>query len=212
MAEDLGFVHRWLPVDGATTTVLALHGTGGDENDMLPLVSVVAPGTNVLSPRGKVLEMGAPRFFRRLGEGVFDVDDLVARSRELADFVVAAAETYGFDATRVVALGYSNGANIASATMVLRPEILAGAALVRAMKPFDPTAVSGSTPDLAGKPVLVLSGSHDPIVPVQSTEGLVESLRAAGAEVAHRVVPSGHQLVQQDVNALAAFFGEVVGP
>src|SRR5688500_8623577 len=96
-ADQLGFVHRWIPADGADETVLALHGTGGDENDLLPLVAAVAPGKNVLSPRGKVLEMGMPRFFRRRAEGVFDIDDLVARATELADFVAAAATSYGFD-------------------------------------------------------------------------------------------------------------------
>jgi phospholipase/carboxylesterase len=206
MSDALDFAHRWVPVEGAGTTILALHGTGGDENDLLPLVSAVAPGTNVLSPRGKVSEMGAPRFFRRLAEGVFDVDDLVARTRELADFVVAAASRYGFDAGSVVALGYSNGANIAASMMLLRPEILTGAALVRAMKPFEVEEAGAVLPDLGGKHVLVLSGAHDPIVPATSTEGLVALLDAAGAHVTHDAAPTGHQLVQADVDRLRAFF------
>jgi phospholipase/carboxylesterase len=202
---SLDFVHRWVPVAGASTTILALHGTGGDENDLLPLVDAVAPDKNVLSPRGKVSEMGAPRFFRRLGEGVFDVEDLVTRAHELADFVEGAALSYEFDPARVVALGYSNGANIASAMLLLRPDVLAGAALVRAMKPFDPAEVGAAVPDLGTKRVLVLSGSHDPIVPASSSDGLLELLRGAGTDVSARSVPAGHQLVRDDVDALNEF-------
>ena len=204
MSDDVNgsdFVHRWIPAEGADTTVLALHGTGADENDLMPLAAAVAPGKNVLSPRGKVLEMGAPRFFRRLAEGVFDLDDLVARTHELADFVTAAAHTYGFDPSKVVALGYSNGANIAGSILLLRPDVLAGGVLLRAMKPFDPEDVSARVPDLSSKRVLVASGRHDPLVPPASTQGLVELLRRAGADVSLEAVTAGHELVQGDLDA-----------
>ena len=202
----LGFVHRWIPSDGADETVLALHGTGGDENDLLPLAGAVAPTKNVLSPRGKVLEMGAPRFFKRRAEGVFDLDDLVARTNELADFVAAAASAYGFDPAKVVALGYSNGANVAGSMMMLRPEALAGGALLRAMKPYEPADVGAELPDLSATRVLVLSGARDPIVPPGSAERLVELLRRAGAEVSAHVSPAGHELIRPDLDVVAEWF------
>jgi phospholipase/carboxylesterase len=208
VSDELGFVHRWAPAPGATTTVLALHGTGGDENDLLPLVAAVAPGTHVLSPRGRVVEMGAPRFFKRRAEGVFDLDDLVARSHELADFVGAAAETYGFDSSRVIGLGYSNGANVASSMMMLRPEILAGAALLRPMKPFEPDDVGAEVPDLAGRRVLTVSGARDPIVPPGSAEALVELLTRAGAEVSAHASPAGHELIRADLELVARWLGK----
>ena len=203
---ELGFVHRWIPSDGANETVLALHGTGGDENDLLPLVGAVAAGKNVLSPRGKVLEMGAPRFFKRRAEGVFDLDDLVARTNELADFVIAAATAYGFDPSKVVALGYSNGANVAGSMMMLRPEVLAGGALLRAMKPFEPADVGAELPDLSSARVLVISGARDPIVPPGSAEGLVELLRRAGAAVSVHASPAGHELIRPDLDLVAEWF------
>jgi predicted esterase len=207
-AGALGFVHRWIPVDGASETVLALHGTGGDENDLLPLVAAVAPGKNVLSPRGKVLEMGMPRFFRRRAEGVFDLDDLVARANELADFVAGAATSYGFDKSKVVALGYSNGANVAASMMLLRPEALSAGALLRAMKPFEPADVGADLPDLSTARVLTISGAHDPIVPARSTEGLVELLRRAGADVSTHTSPAGHELIRPDLDLVAEWFSE----
>ena len=206
--NTLGFVHRWIPAEGATTTVLALHGTGADENDLLPLVAAVAPDKNVLSPRGKVSEMGATRFFRRRAEGIFDLEDLTARTHELADFVVAAAGAHGFDPERVVALGYSNGANVAASMLLLRPEVLAGGALLRAMKPFDLEDVSAQLPDLAAKKILVTLGSHDPIIPARSSEGLVELLRRAGADVSVETSPAGHELVRHDLEATGGWFAQ----
>jgi phospholipase/carboxylesterase len=204
--SDTGFVHRWVPGDTGLT-VLALHGTGANEDDLLPLVRHVAPGANVLSPRGKVSEMGAPRFFRRLAEGVFDVEDLIARTHELADFVVASAAGYSFDPARVVALGYSNGANIAGSVLFLRPEVLVGAALVRPMAPFRPGELpGGDAPRLDGKRILVSAGERDPLIPGPSTDSLVAQLSAAGAEVDDRRQRAGHELVQGDLDALAEWF------
>lgn len=190
----LSFTHRFEPASApGRQPLLLLHGTGGDENDLLPLGRMVAPGSALLSPRGKVLENGMPRFFRRLAEGVFDEGDVRARALELADFIAQARESYGLEAP--VALGFSNGANIAAALLWLRPETLAGAVLIRAMVPL------GTLPeaDLTGKRVLILSGATDPIIPVENAARLADRLTAAGASVAHEVLPAGHAPSQADV-------------
>jgi len=193
--SSLSFVHRFEPGARATSRpLILLHGTGGDENDLIPLGKMIAPGAPLLSPRGKVLEHGMPRFFRRLAEGVFDEEDVRARAHELADFVEAAGKEYGIASP--VALGYSNGANIAAAVMLLRPEVLAGAILLRAMVPL---ASAGAPTGLAGKPVLIISGSRDPIAPLANAARLKALLESAGAQVEHRIVPTGHELSQSDV-------------
>jgi predicted esterase len=196
---ELDFIHRWVPPAEAAPpfTLLLLHGTGGDEADLLPLAQAVAPGLSMLSPRGKVLEAGRPRFFRRLAEGVFDVEDVKLRAHELADFVQAASARYRFDAGRVVAFGYSNGANIAAAVLLLRPETLAGAVLLRPMVPIEPE----TPPDLAGKRVLLLSGILDPIVAPEQPQRLAQLLRNAGADVTLNWTDSGHQPGAEDLEA-----------
>ena len=196
-----GFVHRFEPGREDARPLLLLHGTGGDEADLLPLGRSAAPGAALLSPRGAVLENGMPRFFRRLAEGVFDEADLRRRVDGLAGFVAAARERYGIAAP--VALGFSNGANVAAALLLLRPGVLAGAALLRPMSPFK----APPRPDLAGTPVLVLSGLADPIVPAQDAERLARDLAAGGASVDHRVLPAGHGLSQADVGIVQAWFG-----
>jgi phospholipase/carboxylesterase len=194
MAE-LTFSHRFVPGERpGARPLLLLHGTGGDENDLLRLGQMVAPGAPLLSPRGKVLEHGMPRFFRRLAEGVFDEDDVRARAHELADFVAAAREHYRLAAP--IALGYSNGANIAAAVMLLRPETLAGAILLRAMVPL---ANADAKEGLAGKPVLIVSGERDPIAAPANAARLEAMLERAGAQVDTRVLPGGHELSQADV-------------
>jgi phospholipase/carboxylesterase len=201
--SNLSFIHRYEP--GGAPPLLLLHGTGGDENDLLPLGRLVAPGAALLSPRGKVLEGGMPRFFRRLAEGVFDEDDLRRRANELADFVTEARAAYGLEAP--VALGFSNGANIASGLLLLRPDALAGAALLRPMLPFrEPPAV-----DLADKPVLLLSGAMDPIAPPSHIPRLVRLLEGAGANVTSETVPSGHGLSQADVTLAKAWMQREFG-
>ncbi|SFC89182.1 phospholipase/carboxylesterase [Bosea sp. CRIB-10] len=188
------FIHRFEPATApGQAPLLLLHGTGGDENDLLPLGRSVAPGAALLSPRGRTLEAGMPRFFRRLAEGVFDEDDLIRRTHELADFVEQARAEYGLPAP--IALGFSNGANIAAAMLLLRPEVLAGAVLLRAMSPFvKPPAVT-----LAAKPVLIVSGSFDPIIPEENAARLAATLAEAGAVVEHRSLPTGHGLSQADL-------------
>lgn len=176
---------------------MLLHGTGGNENDMIPLGRDLDPGAALLSPRGKVLENGMPRFFRRLAEGIFDEEDLIRRAHELADFVGAAAARYEFDLKRVIAVGYSNGANIAAAILLLRPEVLAGAILFRAMVPLVPPVL----PNLAHARILLSSGKQDPIVPVGNAERLATMLRAAGADVTLRFESTGHALAFGDLEA-----------
>lgn len=200
-AADLTFTHTFAAgADSSKPTLLLLHGTGGNEHDLVPLGRALAPGANLLSPRGKVLEQGMPRFFRRLAEGVFDEEDVRRRAVELADFVSAAAKAYGFDAARVTAVGYSNGANIASAVLLLRPGTLRGAALFRGMVPLVPDPL----PSTAAR-VLISNGRADPIVSLEETERLASLLRSAGADVDVRLHPGGHQLTQGDLTAAQAW-------
>jgi phospholipase/carboxylesterase len=190
------FIHRYEAATNAKATpLLLLHGTGGDESDLLPLGRCVAPGAALLSPRGQVLEHGMSRFFRRLSEGIFDEDDVRRRADDLAAFVGEARTRYGIAAP--MALGYSNGANIAAAMMLLRPQVLSGALLLRAMVPLAAAPVV----DLAGKPVLILSGGQDPIVPVENAARLANVLRAAHATVEHHVLLEGHGFSKADITA-----------
>jgi phospholipase/carboxylesterase len=209
-APRLAFTHTFTPgADPAAKserTLLLLHGTGGNEHDLVPLGRTLAPGANLLSPRGSVLENGMPRFFRRLAEGVFDEADLRRRAADLADFVAEAAERYGFDPARVTAVGYSNGANIASAVLLLRPGTLRGAVLFRAMVPLVPDPLPSTDAR-----VLISNGRVDPIVPLAETERLASLLRAAGAGVDVLLQPAGHQLTQADLAAAQAWLrGESV--
>jgi phospholipase/carboxylesterase len=189
----LSFIHRF--ESGADARpLLLLHGTGGDENDLVPLARMVAPAAPLLSVRGKVLENGMPRFFRRLAEGMFDEDDVRRRAHELADFVSEARKAYGL--APPVALGYSNGANIAAAVLLLRPEALAGAALLRPMMPLANPLV----PDLGGKPILLISGQSDAIATSAALAPLQAALEQARADVTAQVLPAGHALTRGDAD------------
>lgn len=190
----LGFVHRYVPATAPNRPpLLLLHGTGGNEDDLLPLGEQISPGAALLSPRGKVLENGMPRFFRRLAMGVFDIEDLRRRSAELATFVRRACAHYGM--AKPIAVGFSNGANIAAAILLTRPETFAGAILLRPVTPFVPDRM----PHLAGLPVLMLSGTDDPIASAETRDRLKEILANGGARVTHELVSAGHNLVPQDV-------------
>jgi predicted esterase/catechol 2,3-dioxygenase-like lactoylglutathione lyase family enzyme len=201
-AEALGFVHKYLPpASGAelagSTTLLLLHGTGGDEDDLVPLGRRLLPGAGLLSPRGKVLERGMPRFFRRLAEGVFDQEDLARRTDELAEFVETAVRTYGLCRDGIVAVGFSNGANIAASLLLRRPGILRGAVLLSPMVPFElPT-----TPELAGTAVFIGAGRGDSIAPPAQAERLAAILGRAGAAVTMHWEPGGHAVAQAEVEA-----------
>jgi phospholipase/carboxylesterase len=191
--ETTGFIHRFEKGQPEERPLLLLHGTGGDENDLIPLARMITPTAALLSPRGKVLENGMPRFFRRLAEGVLDEDDVRRRANELADFITNARERYGMASP--IALGYSNGANIGAAVLLLRPSVLAGAILLRAMPPLaHPQPIK-----LDGVPVLIASGALDPIIPPESAAKLASLLERYGAAVEHRVFPAGHELSQADV-------------
>lgn len=194
------FIHRYSPGrDESRRPLLLLHGTGGNEDDLIDLGQTVSPGSALLSPRGKVNENGMPRFFRRLAEGVFDEDDVKLRAGELADFVAESRLAYGLDTP--MALGFSNGANIAAALLLLRPEALAGGVLLRAMVPLRQMP----SPDLSGKRILMLSGAMDPIIPADNAAMLAGHFKACGADVTYRNLPASHGLTQADLRHSAEF-------
>ena len=202
--QALSFVHRYVEGSSATTLLL-LHGTGGDENDLVPLGRALAPEANLLSPRGKVLEGGMPRFFRRLAMGVFDVEDLKRRTHELSDFVEEAAAAYGLDQERIVAVGYSNGANMAASLLLLRPGVLRAAALLHAMVPYEPDEL----PDLSGTSVLVTAGRNDTIIPSDHPERLARMLDQARADVALEWQPGGHELGRAELAAVKTWLDQL---
>ena len=204
MRPQPDFIHEFVP-GTSERTLLLLHGTGGNERDLIPLGRELDPRAALLSPRGKVLENGMPRFFRRLAEGVFDLEDLKNRTNELADFVEAATQHYGFASENVIAVGYSNGANIAASMLLLRPEILRGAVLFRAMVPLVPE----NLPDLSSLRVWIGAGSEDPIIPTSETQRLVELLRSAGADVTLRFFNAGHGLTSSDVEIAKHWLDEL---
>ena len=192
---DLGFIHRFVPArDERRKPLLLLHGTGGDENDLLPLGQRLSAAAALLSPRGKVLESGMPRFFKRVAEGEWDLEDLDTRTAELAHFVADARKAYNLPPP--IALGFSNGANIAWSLMLREPALLGGAILMRAMLPFDPRPL----PDLDRVPVLILAGVNDPLVPVDQAALLAALLGEAGADVTYEVVQGGHGLTGDDLS------------
>ncbi|MBW3624569.1 MAG: alpha/beta hydrolase [Armatimonadetes bacterium] len=194
-----GFIHQFEKAgqEGENRTLLLLHGTDGNEKDLLALGRHLLPEAALLSPRGQVLERGMPRFFRRLAEGVFDQEDLHRRTHELADFVISAAENYNFDPGQVIAVGYSNGANIAASMLLLRPSVLKAAVLFHPMIPFVPE----TAPDLSGKRIFIGAGRYDELVPQDQTEGLANLLRGAGAEVQLHWEETGHELNRGEVEA-----------
>jgi predicted esterase len=205
-ADELGFVHHYQPAERADApTLLLLHGTGGDERDLVGLGRLLDPGAALLSPRGKVLEGDMPRWFRRHREGVFDIDDLIARTHELADFTLAAVDRYDLDTTSIIAVGFSNGANIASATLLLRPEILRAAVLLAPMVPLEPD----DEVDLSGVGVFIGAGRVDPMAPPEQAEALAELLTERGAAVEVDWHAGGHGVDQSTVRAATVWLGKL---
>lgn len=200
-SSSLDFIHRFVPAPSGNVpdapTMLLLHSTGGNENDLIELGRSLAPDANLLSPRGKILENGMPRFFRRLAEGVFDEVDLVHRTHALADFIAAAAQHYGFQSDKITAIGYSNGANIAAGLLFLRPGVLQRAVLLRAMVPLVPE----KSPDLSGIRVFLANGLSDPILPIDNARKLAGMLRDSGAEVTFHELNAGHQPTSGELDA-----------
>ncbi len=203
-AVELGFIHRFEPGRRDHITLVLLHGTGGNEEDLIPVGKVLAPGAAMLSPRGNVLEKGMPRFFRRFSEGVFDLEDLKLQSKELADFVRNASVKYGFDMSSVVLIGYSNGANIAVSMLLLQSLLPAGAVLFRPMVPLIPDEL----PALNKTGVFVSAGMSDQIVPREETERLVRLLRDTGAEVTLNWERATHALSEHEVEKAASWLHE----
>jgi len=205
MKAELDFVYEFVP-GSSKRTLLLLHGTGGSEHDLIPLGRELDPTAALLSPRGKVLEDGMPRFFRRLAEGIFDEEDLQKRTHQLADFVGAAAQDYEFAADEIVAVGYSNGANIAASLLLLRSETIHAAILFRAMVPLVPEKL----PDLSLVRVWIGAGNQDPIVSTSETQRLVELLRSARADVTIRFVNAGHGLTDGEIEIARLWLAELM--
>ncbi len=205
-APRLGFVHRFVPgIRPGATPLLLLHGTGGDENDLVPLGEALAPGAPLLSPIGKELENGMPRFFRRLAEGVFDEEDLRLQARQLSDFVAEARETYELVGAPPIAVGFSNGANIAAALLLLHPGTLGAALLFRPMVPLVPDPL----PTLAETRVFIAGGRLDPIARPEQTQALADLLERAGAEVSLRWIQAGHSLTREDLQSAEGWMSVV---
>jgi phospholipase/carboxylesterase len=204
MRPQPDFLHEFVH-GNSDRTLLLLHGTGGNERDLIPLGRELDPNASLLSPRGKILENGMPRFFRRLAEGVFDLEDLKTRTNELADFVAAAVRHYKLAADQVVGVGYSNGANIAASMLLLRPEIMHAAILFRAMVPLIPDKL----PDLSSVHIWIGAGDQDPIVPTSETQRLVELLRSAGADVTIRFFNAGHGLTSSEVEVAGQWLNDL---
>jgi phospholipase/carboxylesterase len=194
--ELLGFTYRFEPGEG-DRTLLLLHGTGADENQLIPLGRRLDPRANLLSPRGRVQEDGMARYFRRFAEGVLDIEDLKARTHELAGFVAAARAEHGFDTSNVVGIGYSNGANIASSLLLQHPQVLRAAALLRPMFPYEPD----EGPQLGAVKVFIASGRADPLIDASDPERLADLLKRHGAEVELAWSDEGHPLSDDEVRA-----------
>jgi predicted esterase len=208
-AAELGFVHRFVPGPRpGAVPLLLLHGTGGNEDDLLSVGRALAPESPLLSPRGQVLENGMPRFFRRHAEGIFDVDDIKVRAGQLADFIARARVEYQLGDVAPVALGFSNGANIAAALLLLYPASLSGAVLLRPMVPLVPDRL----PRLHQVRVLIAAGRRDPIVTPEQTQALADLLAECGADIALHWSEAGHTLARDDLQAAERWMAGVGSP
>ncbi|WP_138494832.1 alpha/beta hydrolase [Paenibacillus pinistramenti] len=188
-------------------TFVMFHGTGGTERDLLPLAEMISPESSVLGLRGNVLENGMPRFFRRLAEGVFDEQDLIARTREVYEYLDEAAEKYGFDRSNLIAVGYSNGANIIASLLFHYPSAVKGAILFHPMVPLRNVELPASP----GLPVFIGAGTNDPLVRSSETEELAGLLLGAGAEVTAHWESMGHQLSRAEAEAAKDWYSRQFG-
>ncbi|WP_249660722.1 alpha/beta hydrolase [Lysinibacillus fusiformis] len=191
--------------DEAKPTLLLLHGTGGNEESLIGLAKEIDDTANILSVRGNVLEHGMPRFFRRLAEGVFDIEDLIIRTKELNEFLNEASQQYGFDRQRIVAIGYSNGANIAASLLFHYEDVLAGAILHHPMVPRRGIEL----PKLSATPVFIGAGTNDPMCTAQESEDLEALLSSAGATVTKNWFDFGHQLTIPEVHAAKEWYNRI---
>jgi phospholipase/carboxylesterase len=203
----MDFIHRFIPSENqhSQKTLILLHGTGGNEEDLLPLGRFLAQDAALLGIRGKVLENGMSRYFRRLEEGVFDEADVIFRTHELARFLEEAAQTYQLNRDEFVAVGYSNGANIAASLLLLEPDIFSAAVLFRSMVPLEPEDV----PNLKGKRVLMQSGAFDPIIPPANSERLAHMLQTAGANVTLNWQQTGHGLTNEEFTIARSWMEQI---
>jgi phospholipase/carboxylesterase len=202
MKFDTPYIHVFKQGDAAKRPLLLLHGTGGNEHAMLEIAAAVSPDRSIISPRGLVNENGNLRFFRRFAEGHLDEDDVRFRSNELCTFVSAARAAYNL--TAPIALGYSNGANAALAMLFMQPDVLSGAVLLRSMAPFK----SMPSVDLSQKPILLLNGSQDQMIPHASSIQLITTLKNSNADLTHEIHPTGHGLTQTDITLTTKFLKE----
>jgi len=191
--------------DETKPTLLLLHGTGGNEESLIGLAKEIDETANILSVRGNVLEHGMPRFFRRLAEGVFDIEDLIFRTKELYEFLQEAAQQYGFDRQRIVAIGYSNGANIAASLLFHYDDALAGAILHHPMVPRRGIEL----PQLSSIPVFIGAGTNDQMCTAQESEDLETLLTSAGAKVTTKWFDFGHQLTIPEVHAAKEWYNSI---
>lgn len=209
-------VHAFVPASGgsaAPRTLIMLHGTGGNEREVLELGRVIDPAAALLAPRGNVLEGSMPRFFRRLREGVFDMDDVIRRSLELSDWLALAVDHYAIDPARAVLVGYSNGANITASMLLLRPGVIRRAVLLRAMMPLDTQSLArvAQAPSLAGVRVAMIAGRADPILPLASAQVLRDTLAGRGADATLSVLETGHNLTPTDIRLAQDFISDPPG-
>jgi len=206
MSEQLNFKHKYIPSSNPNNrnTVLLLHGTGGNEESLVPIVDMILTEAAILSPRGQILENGMPRFFRRIAEGVFDLKDLELRTRELATFIEESSRNYGLESNKIIAVGYSNGANIASSVMLTYPGLISKAALFHPMIPFVPK----NSPDLSNTGILITAGTNDPIVSREETLELNKMFQDYGADVEIFWHDSGHNLVREELDKTKNFLSE----
>lgn len=198
------FVHIFKKGNGKTTFCL-LHGTGGDENDLVPIARSIDPHAGVIGIRGNVSENGMNRFFRRHAEGVFDQEDIILQSGNMMAFLQKAAAHYEFTLQHTTFLGYSNGANIATSVLFLHPQIVQSAILLRPML----TLVPDIAPDLSGHKIFIAAGLHDGLVPVEHTNKLADLYRTYGAVVELAWLNAAHGLTREDIEKAKIWYKKI---